>query len=59
MHFCCRKGKNSCFAPKTLIYGIFVAKVVKKTQHTRFEDNILRTFANEDKPQVVEAWRSV
>ena len=22
-----------------------------------FEDNILRKFANEDKPQVVEAWR--
>ena len=29
----------------------------RKTQHTRFEDNILRKFANEDKPQVVEAWR--
>ena len=41
MHFCCRKAKNSGFAPKT--------------QHMRFEDKILRKFANEDKPQVVEA----
>ena len=54
MHFCCRKAKNSCFSPKTLIYGIFVANVAK-TQHTRFEDNILRKFANEDKPPVVQA----
>ena len=52
MHFCCRKTKNSCFAPKTLIYGIFVANVAK-TQHTRFEDRILRKLANEDKPQIV------
>ena len=28
--FCFRKAKNSCFAPKTLIYGIFVANVAKK-----------------------------
>ena len=54
MHFRCRKAKNSCFAPKTLIYGIFVANVVKK-QHTRFKDKILRKLANEDKLQVVTA----
>ena len=63
MHFCCRKAKNSCFAPKTLIYGIFVANVAKNTTHMRFEDKILRTFANEDKTQVgdlgVEVWFSV
>ena len=42
MHFCCRKAKNSCcFAPKTLIYGIFVA-IVAKTQDTRFTNKILR-----------------
>ena len=46
MHFCCRKAKNSCFAPKTLIYG--------KTQHTRLKDKILKIFAYEDKPQVVQ-----
>ena len=28
----------------------------RKTQHTRFEDKILRKLANEDKPQVVTAW---
>ena len=33
MHFCCRKAKNSCFAPKTLIYGIFVANVAKNTTY--------------------------
>ena len=27
----------------------------RKTQHTRFEDKILRKLANEDKPQVVTA----
>ena len=52
MHFCCRKAKNSCFAPKTLIYGIFVANVAKNTTQQRFEDTILRKLANEDKPQV-------
>ena len=52
MHFWCRKAKNSCFAPKTLIYGIFVANVAKNTTQQRFEDTILRKLANEDKPQV-------
>ena len=33
MYFCCRKAKNSCFAPKTLIYGIFVANVAKNTTY--------------------------
>ena len=48
MHFCCRKAKNSCFAPKTLIYVIFVANVSKKN-NTRvlrinfFEDLLMRT----------------
>ena len=28
----------------------------RKTQHTRFEDKILRSLANEDKPQVVTPW---
>ena len=28
---------------------------VAKKQHTHFEDNILRKFAGEDKPQVVPA----
>ena len=28
----------------------------RKTQHTRFEDKILRKFAYEDKLKVVEAW---
>ena len=31
----------------------------RKTQHTRFEDKILRKLANEDKPQVVTAWSPV
>ena len=44
LHFCCRKAKNSCFAPKTLIYEIFAASV---------EDKILRKFANEKKLQAV------
>ena len=44
----------SYFAPKTLICGIFVANVAKKTQHTRFEDKILRKVTHEDKPQVVQ-----
>ena len=39
MHFCCRKAKNGCFAPKALIYGICVANVAK-AQGTRFEDKI-------------------
>ena len=50
--FCGRKAKNSCFPPKTLTYGIFVAKDAK-TQHTCFKDKILRTIANEDKLQFV------
>ena len=55
MHFCYRKAKKSCFALKTLIYNIFIANVAKK-QHTHFiEDKILRKFADEDKPQVVQA----
>ena len=29
--------------------------MLRKTQHTRFEDKILRKLANEDKPQVVTA----
>ena len=37
MHFCCRKAKNSCFAPKTLICGI-LSRMSRNTQHTRFED---------------------
>ena len=28
----------------------------RKTQHTRFEDRILRKLANEDKPQIVPPW---
>ena len=47
LHFYCRKAKNSCLAPKTLIYEIFVLSV---------EDKILRKFANEDKPQVMQPW---
>ena len=47
LHFCCRKAKNSCLAQKTLIYEIFVLSV---------EDKILRKFANEDKPQVMQPW---
>ena len=53
MHFCCRKAKNSCFARKTLFYGISVAGVAKNTTYTHFEDKILRKFANEKKPQAV------
>ena len=33
MHFCRRKAKNSYFAPKTLIYSIFVANVAKNTKY--------------------------
>ena len=42
MHFCCRKAKNSCFAPKTLIYGIFVANVNEKHNiRIKFWENLL------------------
>ena len=53
MHFCCRKAKNSCLAPKTLIYGIFVTNVATDTalRITHFED--------EDKPQVVQACHTI
>ena len=36
MYFCCRKAKNSCLAPKDLIYGIFMANVAgeKNTTYT-------------------------
>ena len=54
MHFCCRKAKNSCFAPKPW-FTAFLLRISRKTQHTRFEDKILRKLANEDKPQVVTA----
>ena len=32
----------------------FLLRMSRKTQHTRFEDKILRKFANEDKLQVVQ-----
>ena len=55
MHFCCRKAKNSCFAPKPW-FTVFLSRMSRKTQHTRFEDKILKKLADEDKPQVVTPW---
>ncbi len=34
----------------------FLSRMSRKTQHTRFEDRILRKLANEDKPQIVPPW---
>ena len=36
-------------------FTAFLSRMSRKTQHTRFEDKILRKLANEDKPQVVTA----
>ena len=62
MNFCCRKAKNSCLLQKPW-FTAFLSRMLRKTQQTRFEDKILRTFANEDKTQVgdlgVEVWFSV
>ena len=40
-------------------FTAFLSRMSRKTQHTRFEDKILRKLANEDKPQVVTAWCNV
>jgi hypothetical protein len=37
-------------------FTAFLSRMSRKTQHTRFEDKILRKLANEDKPQVVTPW---
>ena len=37
----------------------FLSQMSRKTQHTRFEDKILRKLANEDKPQVLTPWVSI
>ena len=55
MHFYCRKAKTVVLLQKPW-FTAFLSRMSRKTQHTRFEDKILRKFANEDKPQVVEAW---
>ena len=34
-------------------FTAFLSRMSRKTQHTRFEDRILRKLANEDKPQIV------
>ena len=47
-------GPAGAPAGKNLIYGI-LSRMSRKTQHTHFEDKILRTFAGEDKLQVVPA----
>ena len=46
-----QEAKNSCYAPKTLIYGIFS----RKPQPRHFEDKIWRKYGNEDKPQVLQS----
>ena len=37
-------------------FTAFLSRMSRKTQHTRFEDRILRKLANEDKPQIVPPW---
>ena len=40
-------------------FTAFLSRMSRKTQHTRFEDRILRKLANEDKPQIVPPCKRV
>ena len=52
LQFCCRKAKNSCFGPKTLIYSIFVANLHICVSRIKFRENLLmstsRRLCNHD-----------
>ena len=57
MHFVAGRLKTAVLLQKPW-FTAFLSRMSRKTQNTRFEDNILRKLANEDKPQVVTPWPS-
>ena len=52
-------AKKWPFLPQETLFTAFLSRMLRESQHTRFEDQIKVELACGDAPQVVPAWERV